>query len=141
MRFARYALHIVLVTTVFGAMTRPAHADQSSQESEIVSLSDAWIEAEVRHDTEALEHLLDERFMATLASGQTIDRAAFIDLIRKSDIKPFQVKNEAIHLYSDTAVVIAVNSKRTAKFTWIAVKMGQRWRVVSETFSTVQAPQ
>ena len=141
MRRARCALRVILSMTFLGVMAGPAHAEQSSRESELIALSDAWIEAEVRHDTEALERLLDERFMATLSSGKTIDRAAFIDLIRKSDIKPFQVSNETIHVHGDTAVVIAVNAKRTVKFTWVAVKKDQRWRVVSETFSTIQPPQ
>ena len=103
----------------------PAYADQSEQESELTALSDAWIEAEVRRDTSALERLLDERFIAW---------------IQKSDIKPFQVTNEAIHIHGDTAVVIGVDAGRTVKFTWVAVKRDQRWRVVSETFSRVPAP-
>ena len=115
----------------------PVYAEQSAQESELVALSDAWIEAEVRNDPEALRRLLDERFMATFASGQTMDRAAFIEWIRKAEIKPFQVINESILLHGDTAVVIGVNSERTAKFTWVAVRKAQGWRVVSETYSKV----
>ena len=133
-------LRAILAASMLGAMMTPAYADQSAQESELTALSDAWIEAEVRRDTDALERLLDERFMATFASGQTIDRAGFIDWIRKSDIKPFQVTNEAIHIHGDAAVVIGVDSNRTVKFTWFAVKRDQRWRVVSETFSRVPAP-
>ena len=140
MKLGRIALSVIFATSVLGAMMRPAYADQSEQESELVALSDAWIEAEVRRDINALERLLDERFMATFASGQTMDRAGFIEWIQKSDIKPFQVKNEAIHVHGDTAVVIGVNSERTVKFTWVAVKRAQRWRVVSETFSRVPPP-
>jgi len=47
----------------------PAYADPSEQASELIALSDAWIDAEVRRDTGALERLLDERFLATFASG------------------------------------------------------------------------
>ena len=140
MKFGRLARSAILATSTWGAMMTPAYADQSAQESELIALSDAWIEAEVRRDTSALERLLDERFLATFASGQTMDRAGFIAWIQKSDIKSFQVTNEAIHIHGDTAVVIGVDSARTVKFTWIAVKRDQRWRVVSETFSRVPAP-
>jgi len=140
MKFGRLARYAILVASTLGAMMTPAYADQSEQESELTALSDAWIEAEVRRDTSALERLLDERFLATFASGQTIDRAGFIAWIQKSDIKPFQVTNEAIHIHGDTAVVIGVDAGRTVKFTWVAVKRDQRWRVVSETFSRVPAP-
>lgn len=140
MKLGRLARYAIVATLTLEAMMTPAYADQSEQESELIALSDAWIEAEVGRDTSALERLLDERFLATFASGQTIDRAGFIAWVQKSDIKPFQVTNEAIHIHGDTAVVIGVDSGRTVKFTWVAVKRAQRWRVVSETFSRVPAP-
>jgi hypothetical protein len=86
------------------------------------------------------ERLLDEKFMVTFASGRTMNRAEFIEWIGKAEIKPFQVISESILLHGDTGVVIGVNSERTVKFTWVAVKKAQRWRVVSETFSRVPAP-
>jgi hypothetical protein len=139
MQFDHIARYAILATSTLGAIMAPAYADQSEQESELIALSDAWIEAEVQRDTSALERLLDERFLATFASGETIDRAGFIAWVQKSDIKPFQVTNEAIHVHGETAVVIGVDLARTVKFTWVAVKAGQRWRVVSETFSKVPA--
>lgn len=134
-------LRAILVTSTLGAMMTLAYAGQAAQESKLTALSDAWIEAEVRRDTDALERLLDERCLVTFASGKTVDRAGFIDWIRNSDIEPFQVTNEAVHVYGDAAVVIGVDANRTVKFTWVAVKRDQRWRVVSETFSKVPAPQ
>src|SRR3982750_2196318 len=121
MRFASRFFGAVLVTTL-GAIMGPVYAQQSAQEAELVALGDAWIEAEVRNDSEALRRFLDERFMATFASGQTIDRSAFIEWVRKAEIKPFTVINESVLLHGDTAVVIGVNSERTVKFTWVAVR-------------------
>jgi len=132
-------LHVAFLGAV-GAILEPIHAEQVAQESELIALSDAWIEAEVRHDSEALERLLDERFMVTFVSGRTMNRAEFIEWVRMADIKPFQVNNESILLHGDTGIVIGVNSERTVKFTWVAVKKAQRWRVVSETFSRVPVP-
>jgi hypothetical protein len=139
MRLADCLLRAFLVAAA-GVMMEPIHAEQSAQESELIALSDAWIEAEVRNDAEALERLLDERFMVTFASGRTMNRGEFIELVRAAEIRLFQVTNESILLHGDTAVVIGVNSERTVKFTWIAVKKAQRWRVVSETFSRVPVP-
>jgi len=140
MEFGHLILRTILVLSILGAMMTPAYAEQVAQDSELTALSDAWIDAEVRRDTNALECLLDERCQVTFASGKTVDRAGFIDWIRNSDIKHFPVTNEAIRVYGDTAVVIGVDSNRTVKFTWVAVKRDQRWRVVSETFSRVPAP-
>lgn len=56
-----------------------ANVDWSPEQSELISLSDAWITAEVGHDKAALERILDERFLATFASsGKTVDRSAYI---------------------------------------------------------------
>ena len=140
MKFGRIALNTILVTAIWSAMTTAAYSAQSEQVSELVALSDAWIDAEVRRDKDALERLLDERFVVTFASGQTLDRAGFVDWIQKSDIKPFQVTNEVIQIHGDTAVVVGVDSGRTVKFTWVAVKKAGHWQVVSETFSKVPTP-
>jgi len=138
-KIASLVFPVALVAAV-GAMMERVNAEQSARESELIALSDAWIDAEVRSDAEALARLLDERFMVTFASGRTLDRAEFIEWVRQAEMKPFQVTNEAILLHGDTAVVIGVNTERTVKFTWVAVKRAQGWRVVSETFSRVPAP-
>jgi hypothetical protein len=112
-------------------------AGAPSEKSELIALSDAWIEAEVGHDSVALERILDERFLATFTSGKTIDRDAYINWIVKEAIDPFKVINEIINIYSDTAVVIATTTDHKIKFTWIAIKTNGRWRVISETFSKI----
>jgi len=130
--FARAAAMMVLM------MAGPASADWTPEQQELVALSDAWIEAEVARDQQALERILDERFLATLAStGETIDRAEFIARIMRSRLEPFSVVNEVVDIHGDAAVVIATTTEGTTKFTWIAVRKDGRWRVISETFSRV----
>lgn len=67
----RFTLAII-AATLFSA----AHAGAQVAESEINALNSKWITAEVNHDTGTLERVLDERFLATLVSGKTIDRSA-----------------------------------------------------------------
>ena len=90
-------------------------------------------------DASALERLLHEQFMVAFASGRTMNREEFIAWVGKAAIEPFEVTNESTLLHGDTAVVIGVNVERTMKFTWVAVRKAQRWRVVSETFSAAPA--
>ena len=125
-----------------GLQVGTAHAEWSSEQAELVALSDAWIDAEVRHDRAALEQILDERFLATFASsGKTIDRSAYIAWILRTELEPFQVVNEVVDVHGDTALVIAVSEGGTTKFTWIAVRKEGQWKVISETFSRVAAQQ
>lgn len=113
-----------------------ANADWSPGQSQLISLSDAWIAAEVGHDKPALERILDERFLATFASsGKPIDRSAYIAWTMQNHIDPFTVVNEVVNIHGDTAVVISTAG--TAKFTWVAVKKVGRWVVISETFSNI----
>ena len=125
---------------ICGLLGGGAYAIGPNQESELTALSNAWIDAEVRHDRAALERLLDERFLVTFASGNTVGRTAFVDRIMSADMKPFEVVNEAVNVHGDTALVIATTTDRTTKFTWVAVKKEGQWRVISETFSRITAP-
>jgi hypothetical protein len=124
-----------------GLQLGTAHAETSSQQAELVALTRAWIEAEVHRDQAALERILDERFLATYASGKTIDRSAFIDAIMRSKLEPFTVINQVIDVHGDTALVIDASENGKTKFTWIAVRKEGQWRVISETFSHVTAPE
>jgi hypothetical protein len=113
-----------------------ANAEWSPEQLQLIALSDAWIAAEVGHDKAALERILDERFLATFASsGKTIDRSAYIAWIMQNPIDPFTVTNGVVNLHGDTALVISTEG--TTKFTWVAVKKGGQWVVISETFSQI----
>lgn len=128
--------YVVCLATIL--LAGAASADWSPEQQELISLSDEWIAAEVGHDKRALERILDERFLATFASsGKTIDRSAYIEWIMQSKIEPFQVLNEVVNIHGDAALVIATSTNRTIKFTWVAVRKGERWQVVSETFSRI----
>jgi len=119
-----------------------AGADDSAaiakDEADLSALVRAWIDAEVTDDREALEQILHEDFLSTFASGLTLDRGAYIDLIIDMDLQPFSVTNEAIRIHGQTAVVIDISEDGATKFTWIAIKREGRWRVVAQTFSNLE---
>lgn len=138
-----FRLALTLILILFSLY---AHSDQSveaeaetSPEAEIIALDDEWIEAEVTGNKSALERILHEDFLATFASGRTINRTAFIDLVLANRPEPFSVTHESIRVHGDTALVIDVSANGKTKYTWIAVKRDQRWRVISETFSRVES--
>ena len=134
-------LLLTLVLTLFSHYTYPDEikdaSPESSPEQELIALDDAWIGAEVGADRSALERILHEDFLATFASGRTIDRNTFIDLIVESPPAPFVVTHESIRVHGDTALVIDVSENGKTKYTWIAVKRDGQWRVISETFSKI----
>jgi len=109
-------------------------------DAELIALDDAWIDAEVRGDRAALERILHEDFVATLASGRTVDRSSFIDAVLANPPAPFRVAHELIRVHADTALVIDVSESGKTKFTWIAIRRDGEWRVISETFTRVGSP-
>ena len=106
---------------------------------ELTALVEAWIDAEVQSDRSALEEILHEDFLSTFASGTTLDRTSYIDFIVGLDISPFKVRNESMVQHGDTVVVVDISESGTTKFTWIAVSRDGQWKVVSQTFSRVEA--
>jgi hypothetical protein len=125
---------------IAGIFYSTGHAGGLNPESEIIALSDAWIQAEINHDKSTLERVLDERFLATLTSGKTIDRRAYIDWITSEKIDPFVVVKEAIKIHGDAALVIGVIKEDDLKVSWVAVRKSGIWKAISLTFSKVSAP-
>ncbi len=107
--------------------------------AELTALVETWIDAEVRGDGKSLEKILHKDFLSTFASGTTLGRASYIDFILSLDIAPFNVKNESMVQDRDTVVVIDVSEDDTTKFTWIAIRRDNQWKVIAQTFSNVEA--
>lgn len=129
-------------TLLLMGLTICAYADgstETSPEAELIALDDAWINAEVGGDRDDLERILHEDFLATFASGRTIDRTTFIDLVLANRPAPFSVTHESIRVHGDTALIIDVSENGKTKFTWIAVKRDGQWRVIPETFSKIES--
>ena len=131
---------LIIIHLALTCAAVPEVRADSLSEAELIALDDAWIDAEVSGDREALERILDEQFLATWASGKTIDRSEYIDYILSEELSPFSVVHDSIRVHGDTAVVIDVSETGKTKFTWIAVKRHGQWRVISETFSRVESP-
>ena len=141
MTAARLVVMILTISTasVYAENTKKTVPD-SVRGAELIALDDAWIDAEVRGDRSALERILHEDFVATLASGRTVDRSSFIDAVLANPPAPFRVAHELIRVHADTALVIDVSESGKTKFTWIAIRRDGEWRVISETFSRVGSP-
>ena len=134
---------LINLAIIFGvAFAYAAQAAETSTaqsvEAELIALGQAWIDAEVGRDRNALERILDDDFLATFSSGKTIDRNSFIDFIMNAEIPPFKVVNDFVRVHGDTALVIDLSEDGKSKYTWIAVKRDGYWRVISETFTSVK---
>lgn len=129
----------VIAQTISAAADSKIDSVEPEVREELTALVEAWIDAEVRSDGNALEEILHEDFLSTFASGTTLDRTSYIDFITGLDISPFKVKNESMVQHENTVVVIDISESGATKFTWIAVRRDGQWKVVAQTFSKVGA--
>jgi hypothetical protein len=141
----RIAIIIVAASSLALSLQVVADSQINSVEPEVrmelTALVEAWIDAEVRSDGEALEEILHEDFLSTFATGITLNRFSYIDFIVGLNISPFKVENESMVRHGNTAVVIDISESGTTKFTWIAIRYDDQWKVISQTFSKVASAQ
>ena len=141
MNIAKLLVAITAVSSIDAATADPAtNPVEPGVRTELTELVEDWIDAEVQSDPEGLERILHEDFLSTFASGVTLDRDAYIDFIIGLDIPPFTVRNESMIQHGDTVVVIDVSDSGTTKFTWIAIRRDNQWKVISQTFSKAETP-
>lgn len=70
-----FLISVVAVSCLVYAVAPQATADSTAEaEADLIALDDAWIDAEVSGDRKSLERILNAQFMATWASGNTVNR-------------------------------------------------------------------
>jgi hypothetical protein len=81
-----------------------AHADDKSR---IIALENSWNQAELHNDAHAVDLLLADEFVMTVADGYTMNKAAVLTSVRDTSYKPevLQSENMEVHLYGNTAIV------------------------------------
>ena len=132
---ARWAILAVCVLLSARAQSVPAQ----KAEDEIFALDKMWVTAEVEHDRETLERILDEALVVTGSSGTTVGRKEFIDRLLSRPASPFEVVHELVRIHGETAVVVdRFGEGLKMKSTWVAVKKNGQWRVVAEHFTSIR---
>jgi hypothetical protein len=122
------------------ALSACSSVSLADDEADLLLLQDVWVAAEIAGDAQTLERIFDERFLSNWASGKTVDRDEYIDVIISADIAPFTVITDEVVVHGDTGLVISRTEDGGTKFTWIAVKRDGVWRVISQTLSSVESP-
>src|ERR1700747_871359 len=79
-----------------------AHADDKSR---IVALENSWNQAELHNDAHAVDMLLADDFVMTVADGYTMNKAAMLASVRDTSYRPemLQSENMEVHMYGNTA--------------------------------------
>lgn len=134
MKFSILILLATLSLTTYAAQSADTSTEQQAK-AELNALNQVWFDARVSHDWDTLEQILDDNFLATFATGKTVDRSAFMDAVKGVGIPQFEVMHDVIEIHGDTALIINFSENRDLKVTWVAVKKAGKWRIISMTFT------
>jgi len=111
-------------------------------EQELVKLEQAFAEAIVKNDVEAIGRVVADDWVIIDPNGEIVDRMRFFEVIRSGALTHDRMDSEdfRVRVYGDSAVVTAVTSTR-GKFmgqefstreraTDVFIKRDGRWRCV-----------
>jgi ketosteroid isomerase-like protein len=101
----------LLVVTLL-SVSRAQVSSHDSDKVRVLSLENAWNEAEKHKDGKALEALLASSFAYTDSEGAFLGRAEFLSSITASSYHPDQITNEAMRADAYDRVVIVTGAYR-----------------------------
>lgn len=115
--------------------------------SRIVALENSWNQAELHNDAHAVDLLLAEDFVMTVADGYTMNKAQTLASVRDTSYRPdvLQSDDMVVHLYGNTAVVTGAflekgkdkgkPFERRGRFTDTWINLNGEWRCAASHFS------
>jgi ketosteroid isomerase-like protein len=121
-----------------------ARADDKSR---IIALENSWNQAELHNDAHAVDLLLADDFVMTVADGYVMNKAAMLASVRDTSYRPdmLQSENMEVHMYGNTAIVTGAYLEkgkdkgkpfeRRGRFTDTWVNIGGEWRCAASHFS------
>src|SRR5258706_10326439 len=89
--------------------------DLSAAKQQVLDLEQEWVAAEHNHDAAALQHILDDKFVASLGAKNPYDKEAFIKEIVSGDVDPTEsqtLTDRTVIIDHDTAVVVGTDTER-----------------------------
>ena len=136
---ARCILLVAMCLPIAAQHGRPA-GDESAR---VLSLENAWNQAEVKHDARALSMLLAETFEYTDDDGHFMNKSQWLAHIRNGVDHYEQLGNSgvAVHLYGNVAVATGIYQDkirekgkvvaRSGRFTDIWIQQNGAWKCVA----------
>jgi ketosteroid isomerase-like protein len=115
--------------------------------SKVIAMENAWNQAEIHNDAKAVELLLADDFVMTVAEGNLYNKSQILASVRDKSYHPdlLQSSDMVVHAHGTTAIVTgAYHEKgvdkgkpweRRGRFTDTWIFMGGRWQCVASHFS------
>jgi len=98
----------LVLLTIFFLSIRSSPVNPSADESRLLALENAWNQAQLRHDSKALDSLVSDTFVYTDYDGTVMNKAQFLADLRDPTYNATLSTNDGMKVFSyrDMAVVI-----------------------------------
>ena len=115
--------------------------------SRIIALENSWNQAELHNDAHAVDMLLADDFIMTVADGYTMNKKQMLDSVRDTSYRPdvLQSQDMNVRMYGNTAIVTGAYLEkgrdkgkpfeRRGRFTDTWIQLAGEWRCVASHFS------
>ena len=120
---------------------------QAQDSSRVIAMENAWNRAELQNDGAAVELLLADDFVMTVAEGTLYNKAQMIASVKDRSYHPDLLESSdiAVHSYGSTAIVTGAYHERgvdrgkpwerRGRFTDTWIYLSGRWQCVASHFS------
>lgn len=135
-----------LLTCTFLWLLLPAMA-MAQDSSKVIAMENAWNQAELHNDANAVELLLADNFVMTTAEGMQYNKAQVVASVRDTSYKPDALQSSDMTLHSAGNTVVVTGNyyekgtekgkpwERRGRFTDTWVLSGGRWQCLASHFS------
>lgn len=119
----------------------------AEDKSRIMALENSWNQAELHNDAHAVDLLLADDFVMTVADGYTMNKSQTLASVRDTSYRPdvLQSDDMTVHMYGNTAIVTGAflekgkdkgkPFERRGRFTDTWVNLNGEWRCATSQFS------
>jgi len=119
----------------------------AQDKSRIIALENSWNQAELHNDAHAVDLLIVDDFVMTVADGYTLNKAQLLASVRDTSYRPdvLQSDNMDVHMYGNTAIVTGSYLEkgkdkgkpfeRRGRFTDTWINLNGQWRCAASHFS------
>jgi ketosteroid isomerase-like protein len=133
----------ILLVAISLSIAAPRGQATGDESARVLSLENAWNQAEVKHDARALSMLLAETFEFTDDDGHFMNKSQWLAHIKNAVDHYEQLGNSgmAVHLYGNVAVATGIYQEkirekgrivaRSGRFTDIWIQQNGEWKCVA----------
>ncbi|MGH9537014.1 MAG: nuclear transport factor 2 family protein [Terriglobales bacterium] len=101
----------VLLSTLL--MARDPGNENSAEASKLIALENAWNQAQLHHDSKALDSLISDGFVYTDYDGTVMNKAQFLADLKDPDYRASLITNEDARVISYPNAAIVVGTYHT----------------------------